>query len=76
MTKAGEGGGSAVDVRRDANARQGEGTLVEDGAGQVGSPAPDRDRDVIRRLFETGKYPYKDKLARKPYEREKAALQV
>ena len=45
--------------------------------GKGGSAAPvDRDRDVIRRLFETGEYPYGKKLARKPYEREKAALQV
>ncbi|MXY68075.1 MAG: polyphosphate kinase 2 [Acidobacteriia bacterium] len=36
----------------------------------------ERDRDVIRRLFETGEYPYKQKLARKTYEREKATLQV
>ena len=57
-------------------ARQGDGTVVEDGADRTGSPAPDRDRDVIRRLFETGEYPYREKLARKPYEREKAALQV
>ena len=40
------------------------------------SGVPDRDRDVIRRLFETGEYPYERKLARRPYEREKAALQV
>ena len=36
----------------------------------------DRDRDVIRRLFETGEYPYERKLGRKPYERSKASLQV
>ena len=40
------------------------------------SGASNRDRDVIRRLFETGEYPYQRKLARKPYERQKAALQV
>ena len=50
--------------------------FVEEGADQTGSPAPGRDRDVIRRLFETGEYRYKRKLLRKPYEREKAALQV
>ncbi|MCY4633553.1 MAG: polyphosphate kinase 2 [Acidobacteria bacterium] len=75
-TRSGEGAGPVVDVRRDVGARQSDGTFVEDGADRAGSPAPDRDRDVIRRLFETGEYPYKDKLARKPYEREKAALQV
>ena len=36
----------------------------------------DRDRDFIRRFFETGEYPYQRKLTRKPYERQKAALQV
>ena len=36
----------------------------------------DRDRDTIRRFFETGEYPYQRKLTRKPYERQKAALQV
>ena len=36
----------------------------------------ERDRDAIRRFFETGEYPYQRKLARRPYERQKAALQV
>ena len=36
----------------------------------------ERDRDTIRRFFETGEYPYQRKLARRPYERQKAALQV
>ncbi|MBL4646886.1 MAG: polyphosphate kinase 2 [Hyphomicrobiales bacterium] len=35
-----------------------------------------RDPDAIRRVFETGKYPYKKKLQRKSYERQKAELQV
>lgn len=67
------------------------GTVVDPGgapAGDRGAPSGDeagrsaaaataeRDRDVIRRLFETGEYPYRQKLARKPYERQKAALQV
>ena len=34
------------------------------------------DPDAIRRMFETGEYPYKRKLKRKSYERQKAALQV
>ena len=71
MKKAGDSGGPAVDVPRTDD------DFVEDGAGRGGSATPvDRDRDVIRRLFETGEYPYRKKLARKPYEREKAALQV
>ena len=32
--------------------------------------------DAIRHAFETGKYPYPDKLGRKDYEDEKAALQA
>ena len=49
---------------------------VEDDAGPPDSGVLDRDRDVVRRLFETGEYPYKRKLDRRIYEREKAALQV
>ncbi|MDE0109666.1 MAG: polyphosphate kinase 2 [Bryobacterales bacterium] len=47
-----------------------------DSASDPGVLDRDRDRDVIRRLFETGEYPYKQKLARKTYEQEKATLQV
>ena len=50
--------------------------MVEDGAGAPDLAASDRDPAAIRRLFETGEYPYKQKLARVPYEREKAALQI
>ena len=74
MTRVGDNSGPAVDVRRAVGARQDAGTLVEDGGGEAGAAGKDRDRDVIRRLFESGEYPYRDKLARKPYEREKAAL--
>ena len=35
-----------------------------------------QDPAAIRQLFETGEYPYKTKLKRKPYEAEKAKLQV
>jgi len=34
------------------------------------------DPDAIRRAFETGKFPYKTKLKRAEYEKQKAALQV
>ncbi|GAB5388835.1 MAG: polyphosphate kinase 2 [Alphaproteobacteria bacterium] len=34
------------------------------------------DRDAVRRLFEEGRYPYKTKMKRDAYEREKAALQL
>ncbi len=63
-------GGKTVDAPRNA------GVVVQDGGGTSEFAAPDRDRDVVRRLFETGEYPYEQKLARKLYEREKAELQV
>jgi len=34
------------------------------------------ERDRVRRLFETGEYPYKRKITRSRYEREKASLQI
>jgi len=34
------------------------------------------DGEIIRRFFESGKYPYKTKMARADYERQKAELQV
>ncbi len=49
---------------------------TENTTGTSGSAAVDQDPDTIRRLFETGEYPYTEKLARRPYEREKAALQI
>ena len=71
MTKGGASGGPAM------KARQTDGAVVEGGAVEaVIADASQRDRDAVRRVFETGKYPYRDKLTRKPYEREKAALQV
>jgi len=59
-----------VDARRNA------GVVGEDGGGASDGAGADRERDIIRRLFETGEYPYQRKLARKPYEQRKAALQV
>ena len=35
-----------------------------------------RDKDAIRRIFETGEYPYKKKIKRTAYERQKAELQI
>lgn len=35
-----------------------------------------RDRDAIRRIFETGEYPYKQKIRRKSYEKQKSELQI
>ena len=59
----------AEDARASASAVEADGAPSD-------SDVSNRDRDVIRRLFETGEYPYQRKLARKPYERQKAALQV
>ncbi len=49
---------------------------VEDDGAPRDSGVLSRDRDVVRRLFETGEYPYERKLSRRIYEREKATLQV
>ena len=35
-----------------------------------------QDPDEIRRIFETGEYPYKKKISRKAYDKQKAELQV
>ena len=65
-----DGVGPAAEAQRD------DSVVVEDGSGPSMPAAAARDPHAIRRLFETGEYPYKQKLARRPYEREKAALQV
>ena len=50
---------------------------TEDSAARDGNGAgPSRDRDATRRIFETGEYPYEEKLSRKDYEERKAQLQV
>ncbi len=69
-TKFGDGSGPGLDSQRDA------GVAVEDGAGSSDTAGSNRNLDAIRRLFETGEFPYKRKLARGPYERAKAELQV
>ncbi len=38
--------------------------------------AKNLDRDEVRRLFETGEYPYRKKMKRRDYEKKKAELQV
>ena len=71
MTKAEDTRGSV------AGAPAAKITLVEGGAGKADTAAAlRRDRDAIRRIFETGEYPYKQKLTRKVYEQHKAELQV
>ena len=46
------------------------------GAGAGEALGQGRDRDEIRRIFETGEYPYEGKLTRRVYEEQKAQLQV
>ena len=50
--------------------------LAGDGVPSSDPDAASIDPAAIRRFFETGEYPYTKKLSRKPYERQKAALQV
>ncbi|MCY3829443.1 MAG: polyphosphate kinase 2 [Rhodospirillaceae bacterium] len=64
------------------SAAAGDGTeplpeLAERAAGPVRPVAEvRRDREAIRRLFESGEYPYKRKIGRRDYENRKAELQV
>ena len=51
-------------------------TLSGHDAGTTDVTALRWDRDAIRRIFETGEYPYKVKLTRVAYEEKKAELQV
>ena len=59
-----------------------DGAPAKDGAMPAGNGAAAKleqipgNRDTIRQLFETGEYPYKRKITRNRYEREKAELQV
>ncbi len=71
MTKVEYTGGPVSDIGSTQS------TLVEDCAGEADTAAAlRRDHDAIRRIFETGEYPYKRKLTRKIYEKQKAELQV
>ena len=65
-----DGEGPVVDHAPDST------RAVEDDGAPRDSGVLSRDRDVVRRLFETGEYPYERKLSRRIYEREKATLQV
>ncbi len=48
----------------------------EPAAADGNGAASGRDRDAVRRIFETGDYPYGEKLGTKLYEEQKARLQV
>ena len=51
--------------------------LTEDSApGKLSAVEMRRDRETIRQIFETGEYPYKQKIRRKDYENHKAELQI
>ena len=59
-----------------------KGTGAERQGGDGRTPAPRRqaemrhDKSTIRRLFETGEYPYATRLGEKAYEKQKARLQI
>ena len=64
---------SAVKAGRGAvSARRKKAAKIAEGEAKLASHDPDR----IRRLFENGEYPYKKKMSRQVYERQKADLQV
>ena len=51
--------------------------LIEDSApGKLSAAEMRRDREAIRQIFESGEYPYKQKIRRKDYENRKAELQI
>ncbi len=53
-----------------------QGAKPEEAAGMDGAPASTSERDNVRRVFENGEYPYKTRIRRPAYEKQKAALQV
>ena len=51
--------------------------LIEDSVpGKLSAAEMRRDREAIRQIFESGEYPYKQKIRRKDYENRKAELQI
>ena len=50
------------------------GTLQDDAGSRLADMR--HNKDAIRRIFETGEYPYKRKISRRTYEKQKAQLQV
>lgn len=64
-----EGGGASSEKVKDDSSGGGQGR---------GSSISEirHDKDAIRRMFESGEYPYKKKIARASYEKQKAQLQV
>lgn len=62
----------APEVALEADARE----VHDGGARRHDIAVMRRDPDAIRRAFETGRFPYRSKMRRAPYEKHKAELQV
>ena len=60
----------------DANAEPLPELTEESPAGKPSAADIRRDREAIRRVFESGEFPYKRKISRKDYEKRKAELQI
>ena len=72
-----DAGSQKVSKSGDGQPAEAEQTAAELQANAAGRLAEiRRDRDSIRRFFETGEYPYKQKISRKFYERQKRELQI
>ncbi len=73
-TSAASGVKAGDEASNSSRKSQGDGGLAENPSHKL---AVDRhDRDAIRRIFETGEFPYKRKISRKSYEKHKAELQT
>ena len=67
-----EGPAESTDTAPVGNAKSNGQLLPED----IAKGAAGDERDQIRRVFERGEYPYKNKIRRPSYEKQKAELQV
>ena len=67
-----------MDHRINGQEQAAEKPKTADAAGLVAGRLAEarHDKDTIRRIFETGEYPYTRKISRRAYEKQKAALQV
>ena len=74
----------SLDLRSYAEAVEVQDRAEKGGANEAPHPAStvhslteqQHDRETVRRLFETGEYPYRKKMKRPEYEKRKAELQV
>ena len=72
---------AATDTAQKTAAKKAETGKTGNGEAKPKSPSAKvadmrQDRETVRRLFETGQYPYKNKIRRKDYEKHKAELQI